>query len=156
MKDLLKAKNCPSSPSDNLDDDIKPTDPLYDFLKDAKFFIIKSVNKENIEISQSKNLWATTVHNQGKLSDAFRTNKNVILIFSMNKSASFQGIAKMSTDIGERDATPFNPPMCAKLGGGFGLSWIIKGELPFIKLGAINNPLNQNEPIKKSRDTQVP
>jgi len=137
------------------DEDIGPSDPLYNFLVDAKFFIIKSVNKENIDISQSKNIWATTIHNQTKLSEAFRGNKNVILIFSMNKSASYQGIAKMSTDIGERDPSPFNPPMCAKLGGGFGLYWIIKGELPFSRLGNINNPLNGNEPIKKSRDTQV-
>ena len=152
-KDVMRIMEKETGATSTYPDDIGPSDPLYNFLIDPRFFIIKSVNKENIDIAQQKNLWATTIHNQTKLSEAYRVNKNVILIFSMNKSQCYQGIAKMSSDIGERDPSPFNPPMCAKLGGGFGLYWIIKGDLPYSRIGNINNPLNQNEPIKKCRDT---
>ena len=40
-------------------------------LRKAKFFLIKSVFVENIEISQDKNCWATLPHNEKKFNQAF-------------------------------------------------------------------------------------
>lgn len=41
-----------------------------------------------------KCLWATQRHNEGILDQAFRTSKEVYLIFSVNKSGEFYGYAK--------------------------------------------------------------
>lgn len=59
--------------------------------KDARFFIIKSNNYENIEIAKIKNCWSTRPWNETKLNQAFRTCKNVILIFSVKESGKFAG-----------------------------------------------------------------
>ena len=40
-----------------------------------------------------------------------------------------------------------------KLGGVFKIKWFRFSNVPFAKLGDIKNPLNENEPVKKSRDT---
>lgn len=59
--------------------------------KDARFFIIKSNNYENIELAKIKNCWSTRPWNETKLNQAFRTCKNVILIFSVKESGKFSG-----------------------------------------------------------------
>ena len=40
-----------------------------------------------------------------------------------------------------------------KLGGVFKIQWLKLSELSFQKVGNYKNPLNNNDPIKKSRDT---
>lgn len=60
-------------------------------LKEARFFIIKSNNYENIELAKIKNCWSTRPWNETKLNQAFRTCKNVILIFSVKESGKFAG-----------------------------------------------------------------
>lgn len=59
--------------------------------KSARFFIIKSNNYENIELAKVKNCWSTRPWNETKLNQAFRTCKNVILIFSVKESGKFAG-----------------------------------------------------------------
>lgn len=59
--------------------------------KEARFFIIKSNNYENIELAKVKNCWSTRPWNETKLNQAFRTCKNVILIFSVKESGKFAG-----------------------------------------------------------------
>ena len=72
---------------------------LEKYLFDARYFIIKSNNEENLQIARQHNEWATTVSNQAKLIEAFMQKSNVILLFSVNKSAKFQGFARMETNI---------------------------------------------------------
>lgn len=60
-------------------------------LKEARFFIIKSNNYENIELAKIKSCWSTRPWNETKLNQAFRTCKNVILIFSVKESGKFAG-----------------------------------------------------------------
>lgn len=59
--------------------------------KEARFFVIKSNNYENIELAKVKNCWSTRPWNETKLNQAFRTCKNVILIFSVKESGKFAG-----------------------------------------------------------------
>lgn len=90
---------------------------------------------------------------QKKLIDAYNTTKHVVLLFSVNKSSKFQGFARMES-----------PPMpysgnwkdkeTLRLGGVFKIKWLKFSELSFSRLSHIKNPYNNNEPIKKSRDTQ--
>lgn len=83
-----------------IDEDLPPTRerPYKEYLaklrllfKDARFFIIKSNNSENIELAKVKSCWSTRPWNETKLNQAFRTCKNVILIFSVRESGKFAG-----------------------------------------------------------------
>jgi hypothetical protein len=129
------------------------SNPHFPFFENSRFFIIKSYCKENIEISQLHNEWATTVTNQKKLNEAFK-DKNVILIFSANKSGVFQGYAVMKNYIGDKTSDIWNLDYSVKIGGNFKVQWLCSCEYPFSKLKHLNNPLNNNEPLIKSRDTQ--
>lgn len=82
-----------------LDEDLTPKkkpserylSQLKFLFKEARFFIIKSNNYENIELAKVKNCWSTRPWNETKLNQAFRTCKNVILIFSVKESGKFAG-----------------------------------------------------------------
>jgi hypothetical protein len=55
-----------------------------------RFFIVKSSNRENLELSVARGLWATHRNNESKLNEAFDSCDNVILIFSVNETGHFQ------------------------------------------------------------------
>ena len=127
-----------------------PSYPLFD---NARFFIIKSSNKENLEISQKYSEWATTLTNQKKLNEAFQTS-NVILIFSANRTGCFQGYAIMTSFIGEKRSNLWQNENNVKLGGSFGVYWLCLCEMPFNRAKNLTNPINGGELVTKSRDTQ--
>ncbi|TCD70159.1 hypothetical protein EIP91_004629 [Steccherinum ochraceum] len=60
-----------------------------------RYFILKSLTQFDLDLSVEKGLWATQKHNEGVLDQAFRTSKEVYLIFGVNKSGEFYGYAKM-------------------------------------------------------------
>ncbi|TBU44272.1 YT521-B-like domain-containing protein [Dichomitus squalens] len=64
-----------------------------------RYFILKSLTQFDLDLSVEKGLWATQRHNEGILDQAFRTSKEVYLIFSVNKSGEFYGYAKMAGPI---------------------------------------------------------
>lgn len=89
------------------------------FFEDARYFLIKSANSENVILSKAKvsrkeifptrnvwiftisenvhflqGVWSTTPRNEQTLNKAFRETRNVILIFSVEKSQAFQGKTK--------------------------------------------------------------
>lgn len=53
--------------------------------------MIKSFDPRNVTVAQNEGIWVTQLHNVETLQEAFRTKKNVILVFSVNKSMAFQG-----------------------------------------------------------------
>ncbi|CAJ1962908.1 unnamed protein product [Sphenostylis stenocarpa] len=65
-----------------------------------RYFIVKSCNRENLELSVQQGVWATQRSNESKLNEAFDSVENVILIFSVNRTRHFQGCAKMTSRIG--------------------------------------------------------
>ncbi|KAI0927339.1 hypothetical protein AcV5_007896 [Taiwanofungus camphoratus] len=69
-----------------------------------RYFILKSLTQEDLETSVKEGLWATQRHNEGTLDQAFRTSKEVYLVFGVNKSGEFYGYARMTGPIthGER------------------------------------------------------
>ena len=131
--------------------------PLYySFFDNAKFFIIKSQNKENIEVSKKENEWATTIPNQKKLNDAFQRG-NVILIFSASRTRAFQGYAIMTSFIGDKVSAHWQNENGIKLGGSFSVFWLCFCELSFERVKDLQNPLNNQENVSKSRDcTELP
>lgn len=61
-----------------------------------RYFILKSLTQHDLDISVTKGVWATQKHNEGILDQAYRTSKDVFLIFGVNKSGEFFGYAKMA------------------------------------------------------------
>lgn len=126
--------------------------------RDARFFMIKSNNHENISLAKAKGIWSTPPINETKLSKAFKDCRNVILVFSVRESGAFQGFARLSTDA-RRDYGPIHwvlpAGLTAKaLGGVFKIDWLCRRELSFMKTGDIRNPFNENKPVKIGRDGQ--
>ncbi|OCH92639.1 hypothetical protein OBBRIDRAFT_423644 [Obba rivulosa] len=60
-----------------------------------RYFILKSLTQYDLDLSVEKGLWATQKHNEGILDQAYRTSKDVYLIFGVNKSGEFYGYARM-------------------------------------------------------------
>ncbi|KAI3824606.1 hypothetical protein L1987_06070 [Smallanthus sonchifolius] len=122
----------------------------------SRYFIVKSCNRENFELSVQQGVWATQRSNEAKLNEAFDSVENVILIFSVNRTRHFQGCARMTSKTG------------ASVGGGnwkyehgtahygrnFCVRWLKLCELSFHKTRHLRNPYNENLPVKISRDCQ--
>ncbi|KXS97603.1 hypothetical protein AC578_5769 [Pseudocercospora eumusae] len=74
----------------------KPATPRH--LQD-RYFVLKSLTKEDLNESLQKGTWETQPHNQTLLDSAYREaqrcGKNVYLIFSVNKSGEYFGYARM-------------------------------------------------------------
>ncbi|CAJ1070962.1 '-5' RNA helicase YTHDC2 isoform X2 [Xyrichtys novacula] len=115
-----------------------------------KYFIMKSSNMKNIEISQQKGIWSTTPINETRLSQAFM-NSNVILIFSVQGSGHFQGYARMTSSVNRDSCQDWG---LVGLGGVFSVDWIHKESLPFHCSQHILNPWNDHKKVQISRDGQ--
>ncbi|KAJ4919642.1 hypothetical protein JOQ06_002083 [Pogonophryne albipinna] len=67
-----------------------PTSKLRYILRDARFFLIKSNNHENVSLAKAKGVWSTLPVNEKKLNAAFRSARSVVLVFSVRESGKFQ------------------------------------------------------------------
>jgi len=68
--------------------------------KPVRYFVIKSFSQSHLDISISKQVWATQPHNENKFLNAYNSSE-VILIFSVNNSGHFQGYCRMASAPGE-------------------------------------------------------
>lgn len=141
------------------------TTKSYDYItkinylfRETRFFLIKSNNADNVSLSKSKGVWSTLPQNESTLNQAFKENRNVILIFSVKESGKFAGFARM---VGEsrRDVPAVSwvlpPGISAKaLGGVIEVDWVCKKELSFTATGHLFNPWNEGKPVKIGRDGQ--
>ena len=55
----------------------------------TRFFVVKSFNYDSIQLSIDHSVWSTSSGPTKKLSNAYKSADNVILIFSVNESRSF-------------------------------------------------------------------
>ncbi|GER48911.1 cleavage and polyadenylation specificity factor30 [Striga asiatica] len=122
----------------------------------TRYFVVKSCNRENLELSVQQGVWATQRSNEAKLNEAFESVENVILIFSINKTRHFQGCAKMTSRIGGSvgGGNWKHAHGTAHYGRNFALKWLKLCELSFDKTRHLRNPYNENLPVKISRDCQ--
>ncbi|KRF99067.1 uncharacterized protein Dwil_GK20378, isoform B [Drosophila willistoni] len=126
--------------------------------RDTRFFLIKSNNSDNVQLSKSKNVWATLPQNDANLNQAFKEARNVLLIFSVNESGKFAGFARMAAP-SRRDipqvAWVLPPSISPKaLGGVIELDWICRKELSFNATLHLHNSWNEGKPVKIGRDGQ--
>ncbi|XP_027762473.1 3'-5' RNA helicase YTHDC2 isoform X1 [Empidonax traillii] len=117
----------------------------------VRYFIMKSSNLQNIDISQQKGIWSTTPSNERKLNGAFWESSTVYLIFSVQGSGHFQGFARMSSAIGCEKSQDWGS---AGFGGVFKVEWIRKESIPFQFAHHLLNPWNDNKKVQISRDGQ--
>ncbi|KAF8963018.1 YT521-B-like domain-containing protein [Flammula alnicola] len=101
-----------------------------------RYFILKSLTQEDLDISVQRGVWATQKHNEEILDKAFRTSKEVHLIFGVNKSGEFYGYAR-----GEET-----------WGDSFAVQWLCTDPLPFHRTRHLRNPWNHDKEVKVSRD----
>ncbi|XP_059641081.1 zinc finger CCCH domain-containing protein 45 isoform X2 [Cornus florida] len=127
-----------------------------DKLYGTRYFIIKSLNHENIQLSIERGIWATQDMNEPILEEAFRNSGRVILIFSVNMSGFFQGYAQMMSSIGWRKDNVWSQGIGGRnqWGRSFKVKWLRLCDLPFQRTLHLKNPLNNNKPVKISRDCQ--
>ncbi|XP_028274222.1 3'-5' RNA helicase YTHDC2 [Parambassis ranga] len=137
---------CPSSSGKQ----VKAPPPRHSF-SPVRYFIMKSNNIRNLEISQQKGIWSTTPSNETKLTKAFLGNSLVILIFSVQSSGHFQGYARMTSAVDQDSCQDWG---FGGLGGVFSLEWIQKESIPFQCTQHILNPWNDNKKVQISRDGQ--
>lgn len=126
--------------------------------RDARFFVIKSNNAENVTLSKAKGVWSTLPQNESKLNQAFKESRNVLLIFSVKESGRFAGFARLHGE-SRHDVAPISwvlpPGLSAKaLGGVFKVDWVCRKELPFSATMHLYNPWNEGKPVKIGRDGQ--
>nr|XP_014346728.1 PREDICTED: probable ATP-dependent RNA helicase YTHDC2 isoform X2 [Latimeria chalumnae] len=117
----------------------------------VRYFIMKSSNLRNLEISQQKGIWSTTPSNERKLNRAFWESSVVYLVFSVQGSGHFQGFARMASEIGRERSQEWGS---TGLGGVFRVEWIRKESLPFQFAHHLLNPWNDNKKVQISRDGQ--
>ncbi|KFY83175.1 hypothetical protein V498_08250, partial [Pseudogymnoascus sp. VKM F-4517 (FW-2822)] len=70
----------------------------------AKYFIVKSLTVEDLEMSVSNGVWATQSQNEAALNKAYETAETVYLIFSVNKSGEYYGYARMTSPVNQDPA----------------------------------------------------
>uniref|UniRef100_A0A8C3AU14 RNA helicase n=1 Tax=Cyclopterus lumpus TaxID=8103 RepID=A0A8C3AU14_CYCLU len=128
----------------------KPPSPQLVF-SSVRYFIMKSSNVRNIDISQQKGIWSTTPSNETKLAKAFLEKSAIILIFSVQGSGHFQGYARMTSVISQESCQDWG---FMGLGGVFSVEWIHKESLHFQCSQHILNPWNENKKVQISRDGQ--
>jgi len=126
--------------------------------RDARFFLVKSNNSENVTLAKAKGVWSTPPQNEVKFNQAFAESRNVLLIYSVKESGKFSGLARLSTESrrdGPQVAWVLPPGLSAKaLGGVFQIDWICRQDLSFQKVQHLYNPWNEGKPVKIGRDGQ--
>ncbi|KAL7671030.1 hypothetical protein ACOME3_005943 [Neoechinorhynchus agilis] len=125
----------------------------------ASYFIVRSVNSENVIISKQLNVWSTPPGNERRLNRAFRVNRNVILIFAVSDTHKFQGFARMLSEADHETGMTVNWRLpsafnASSFTGIIKLDWICKKELPFVLTSHLTNSWNFNRPVKFGRDGQ--
>lgn len=126
--------------------------------KDAKFFIIKSYSEDNVHKSIKYGVWASTPNGNRKLDAAFREAKEkegtcpVFLLFSVNASAQFCGMAEMTGSVDFDKSVDYWQQ--DKWTGQFPVKWHIIKDVPNSQFRHIILENNDNKPVTNSRDTQ--
>jgi len=124
-------------------------------VRNARFFVIKSYSEDDIHRSIKYNIWCSTEHGNKRLDSAFKSQQGkgpVILLYSVNGSGHFCGVAEMATAIDySKKAGVWTQD---KWKGKFQVKWIYAKDVPNSLLRHIRLENNENKPVTNSRDTQ--
>ncbi|PPD98639.1 hypothetical protein GOBAR_DD04326 [Gossypium barbadense] len=124
----------------------------------AKFFVIKSYSEDNVHKSIKYGIWASTPIGNKKLDTAYHEAKAkqgtcpVFLLFSVNASAQFCGVAEMVGPVDFDKSVDYW--LQNKWSGQFPVKWHIIKDVPNSQFRHILLESNDNKPVTNSRDTQ--
>ncbi|KAG4163026.1 hypothetical protein ERO13_D01G146900v2 [Gossypium hirsutum] len=124
----------------------------------AKFFVIKSYSEDNVHKSIKYGIWASTPIGNKKLDTAYHEAKAiqgtcpVFLLFSVNSSAQFCGVAEMVGPVDFDKSVDYW--LQNKWSGQFPVKWHIIKDVPNSQFRHILLESNDNKPVTNSRDTQ--
>ncbi|KAL4318144.1 hypothetical protein GQ457_18G022690 [Hibiscus cannabinus] len=124
----------------------------------AKFFVIKSYSEDNVHKSIKYGVWASTPTGNKKLDTAYHEAKAkqgtwpVFLLFSVNASAQFCGVAEMVGPVDFDKSVDYW--LQNKWSGQFPVKWHIIKDVPNSRFRHILLESNDNKPVTNSRDTQ--
>ena len=97
-------KNDESRDDESSDKPSKKKGKSYDYatklnylFREARFFLVKSNNAENVTLAKNKGVWSTPPANESRFNQAFEEARNVLLIYSVKESGKFTGLARLST-----------------------------------------------------------
>ncbi|KAB0404622.1 hypothetical protein E2I00_017069, partial [Balaenoptera physalus] len=124
-------------------------------LKSGRVFIIKSYSEDDVHRSIKYSLWCSTEHGNRRLDSAFRalgSKGPVYLLFSVNGSGHFCGVAEMKSPVDY--GTSAGVWSQDKWKGKFDVKWIFVKDVPNSQLRHIRLENNDNKPVTNSRDTQ--
>ncbi|QCD93910.1 YTH domain-containing protein ECT3-like isoform X2 [Vigna unguiculata] len=125
---------------------------------DAKFFVIKSYSEDDIHKSIKYNVWSSTLNGNKKLDAAYHEAREkpgdcpVFLLFSVNTSGQFVGLAEMVTPVDFGRTVEYWQQ--DRWTGCFSVKWHIIKDIPNSTLRHITLENNENKPVTNSRDTQ--
>ncbi|XP_022734141.1 uncharacterized protein LOC111287734 [Durio zibethinus] len=124
----------------------------------AKFFVIKSYSEDNVHKSIKYGVWASTPIGNKKLDTAYHEAKAkqgtfpVFLLFSVNASAQFCGVAEMVGPVDFDKSLDYW--LQDKWSGQFPVKWYIIKDAPNSQFRHILLENNDNKPVTNSKDTQ--
>ncbi|GMI70844.1 evolutionarily conserved C-terminal region 5 [Hibiscus trionum] len=124
----------------------------------AMFFVIKSYSEDNVHKSIKYGVWASTPIGNKKLDTAYHEAKAkqgawpVFLLFSVNASAQFCGVAEMVGPVDFDKSVDYW--LQNKWSGQFPVKWHIIKDVPNSQFRHILLESNDNKPVTNSRDTQ--
>lgn len=124
-------------------------------LKNGRVFIIKSYSEDDIHRSIKYSIWCSTEHGNKRLDSAFRAMNGkgpVYLLFSVNGSGHFCGVAEMHSPVDY--GTSAGVWAQDKWKGKFDVDWLFVKDVPNSQLRHIRLENNDNKPVTNSRDTQ--
>lgn len=121
-----------------------------------RYFVIKSYSEDDIHRSIKYEIWCSTEHGNKRLDQAFRDAEAeggyIYLLFSVNGSGHFCGVAQMTS------AVDYNSVSSVwhknKWKGKFSLRWIYVKDVPNSQLRHIRLENNENKSVTNLRDTQ--
>nr|GME08728.1 YTH domain-containing family protein 2-like isoform X1 [Ipomoea batatas] len=125
---------------------------------DAKFFVIKSYNEDDVHKSIKYGVWSSTPNGNKKLDEAYKEAQDksggcpVFLLFSVNASGQFVGLAEMVGRVDYDKTVEYWQQ--DKWNGCFPTKWHIIKDVPNSMLRHITLENNENKPVTNSRDTQ--
>lgn len=125
-------------------------------LKCFRFFVIKSYSEDDIHRSIKYEIWCSTEHGNKRLDTAFRDAQHeggrIYLLFSVNSSGHFCGVAQMTSPVDYNSVSSVWHQ--DKWKGKFSLKWIYVKDVPNSQLRHIRLENNENKSVTNSRDTQ--
>ncbi|KAH6723959.1 YT521-B-like domain-containing protein [Leptodontidium sp. MPI-SDFR-AT-0119] len=121
---------------------------------ETRYFIVKSFNEENVLRCIQDSVWTTQLQNGSIFKEAFETCKNVILVFSINKSRAFQGYARMESVPGSVEVPEWQRAINWESAGAFKVRWLVVCSTRFHRIGHLKNALNDNLAVLIGKDGQ--